>query len=621
MCSITVSGTLPIITAILGIGIALQIVSSRLRVPSVLFLIIVGVLMGPEGFGFVTADTFGEGLATVVGLSVAIIVFEGGFHLERDRFADAPKTIFLVTTVGALLMFVGTALAVQAFIIDDWGVAFLIGALLIATGPTVITPILQVVNVREHVASTLEAEGILNDVTAAVLAIVVFETLVVANEPAALPGGFLTRVVAGIGVGLVVAGVVYAVLIKMNLPGGDGERTVRLVTLGGAFVSYGLAESVSPETGVAAAAAAGIALGNLDLPHREEVSSFGRDLTLIALAFVFISLAALIDFDTVVGLGLGGIGVVVIVTLVIRPLVMFISTREAAFTRNERLFLSLVGPRGIIPASVATLFAIQLQDAGEFALADALVGTVFLVIFATVVLQAGLARQIAEFLDVQPMKTIIVGGGRVGRTLATRLENRGENVVLIDRDPDVVESLQTNGHQAVVGDGTDADFLRKHGAENAKIVVAATAVDDTNLLASQLARSKFGVESVIARVNDPDNVDAFDALDVRAIDVSSARAWSIDNEIERPTLSHWMNQLGDGHDAQEVTITSETFAGKTIQQLGQKLPGGVLIAVVGREEETFVPHGDTVLEPGDRVTLLGDSDDVDEAIKRVHPHD
>ena len=621
MCSITVSGTLPIITAILGIGIALQIVSSRLRVPSVLFLIIVGVLMGPEGFGFVTADTFGDGLATVVGLSVAIIVFEGGFHLERDRLADAPKTIFLVATVGAALMFVGTALAVRAFIIDDWGVAFLIGALLIATGPTVITPILQVINVREHVASTLEAEGILNDVTAAVLAIVVFETLVVANEPAAVPGGFLTRVVAGVGVGLVVAGVVYAVLTRMTLPGKDGERTVRLVTLGGAFVSYGLAESVSPETGVAAAAAAGIALGNLDLPHREEVSSFGRDLTLIALAFVFISLAALIDFGTVVGLGLGGIGVVIVVTLVIRPLVMFLSTREAAFTRNERLFLSFVGPRGIIPASVATLFAIQLQDAGEFALADALVGTVFLVIFATVVLQAGLARQIAEFLDVQPMKTIIVGGGRVGRTLATRLENRGENVVLIDRDPDVVERLQANGRQAVVGDGTDADFLRKHGAEEAKIVIAATAIDDTNLLVSQLARSKFGVETVIARVNDPDNVDAFDALDVRAIDVSSAMAWSIDNEIERPTQSHWMNQLGDGHDAQEVTITSETFAGKTIQQLGQKLPGGVLIAVVGRDEETFVPHGDTVLEPGDRVTLLGDSDDVDEAIKRVHPHD
>lgn len=616
------SGTLPIITAILGIGIALQVISSRLRVPSVLFLIVVGVLMGPEGFGFVTAETFGDGLTTVVGLSVAIIVFDGAFDLRRARLADAPRTIAGVVTLGALIMFGGTALAVRLFVADDWGIALLIGALLIATGPTVITPILEVVNVREHVASTLEAEGIFNDVTAAILAIVVFETMVLADNAAGIPGGFLTRLVAGAGVGMVVAFVVYLTLTKLDAPGADAKRMVRLVTLGGAFIAYGLAESVSPETGVAAAAAAGIVLGNVDdLPHREEVSNFGRDLTLIALAFIFISLAALIDFGTVLGLGLGGIGVVVVVTLVIRPLVMFAFARESAFTRNERLFLSSVGPRGIIPASVATLFAIQLQDAGQFDAAQTLSGTVFLVIFITVVLQAGLARQIADFLDVQPMKTIIVGGGRVGRTLAKRLENRGENVVIIDRDPAAVEELQKEELQAVEGDGTNADALAEHGAENAKLLIAATPDDDANLLVSQLARSKFDIETVIARVNDPDNVDAFETLDVRAIDVSSAMAWSLDNEIERPTLSHWMNQLGDGHDAQEVTITAETFAGKTVKQLAAEIPNSVLIAVVGREDETFVPHGDTVLEAGDRVTFLGDIGDVETAIKRAHPHD
>ncbi|EMA69853.1 TrkA-N domain-containing protein [Halorubrum aidingense JCM 13560] len=616
------SGTLPIITAILGIGIALQVISSRLRVPSVLFLIVVGVLMGPEGFGFVTAETFGDGLTTVVGLSVAIIVFDGAFDLRRARLADAPRTIAGVVTLGALIMFGGTALAVRLFVADGWGIALLIGALLIATGPTVITPILEVVNVREHVASTLEAEGIFNDVTAAILAIVVFETMVLADNAAGIPGGFLTRLVAGAGVGMVVAFVVYLTLTKLDAPGADAKRMVRLVTLGGAFIAYGLAESIAPETGVAAAAAAGIVLGNVDdLPHREEVSNFGRDLTLIALAFIFISLAALIDFGTVLGLGLGGIGVVVVVTLVIRPLVMFAFARESAFTRNERLFLSSVGPRGIIPASVATLFAIQLQDAGQFDAAQTLSGTVFLVIFITVVLQAGLARQIADVLDVQPMKTIIVGGGRVGRTLAKRLENRGENVVIIDRDPAAVEELQKEELQAVEGDGTNADALAEHGAESAKLLIAATPDDDANLLVSQLARSKFDIETVIARVNDPDNVDAFETLDVRAIDVSSAMAWSLDNEIERPTLSHWMNQLGDGHDAQEVTITAETFAGKTVKQLAAEIPNSVLIAVVGREDETFVPHGDTVLEAGDRVTFLGDIGDVETAIKRAHPHD
>ncbi len=615
------TGSLPIITAILAIGIAVQVVASRARIPSVLFLIVVGILLGPEGLGVVTAETFGDGLTTVVGLSVAIIVFDGGFHLRRERLADAPRAIGRIVTGGALLMFVGTALAVRLFLTNDWGVAFLIGALLIATGPTVITPILQVVSVREHVASTLEAEGILNDVTAAVLAIVVFETVVVANDPAAIPSGFLVRLVAGVGVGMVVAFAVYVLLVRIDAPGTDAKRTVRLVTLGGAFVAYGLAESVSPETGVAAAAAAGILLGNVDLPHREEVSGFGRDLTLVALSFVFISLAALIEFDALLGLGLGGVAVVVAVTLVIRPLVMFASARDDAFTRGERLFLSLVGPRGIIPASVATLFAIQLEAAGQFEAAQTLAGTVFLVIFITVVLQAGLARQIAEFLDVQPMRTIIVGGGRVGRALATRLENRGENVVIIDRDPPAVEALQRDGFTADVGDGTDVDTLATAGADEAKIVVAATSTDDTNLLVSQLARNKFGVETVVARVNDPDNVPAFDALDVRAIDVSSAMAWTLDNEIERPTLAHWMTELGEGHDAQEVVITAETFAGKTIRQIGAEIPDGVIIAVVGRGEETFVPSGETVLEAGDRVTFLGDDDAVERAVKRVHPHD
>jgi len=616
-----VSGTLPVITAILAIGIALQVVASRVRVPSVLFLILVGVLIGPEGLGFVTAETFGDGLSTVVGLSVAIIVFEGGFHLRRDRLNEAPTTIKRMITIGALVMFIGTALAVRLFLTDDWGIAFLIGALLIATGPTVITPILQVIDVRGHVASTLEAEGILNDVTAAVLAIVVFETIVIANDPTAVPVGFLTRLVAGVGVGMVVASAVYVVLIELDAPGADAKRTVRLVTLGGAFVAYGLAESVAPETGVAAAAAAGVLLGNVDLPHRAEVEEFGRDLTLVALSFVFISLAALIEFDTLLGLGVGGVAVVVAVTLVIRPVVVFLSARDDAFTRNERLFVSLVGPRGIIPASVATLFAIQLEAAGEFAAAQTLAGTVFLVIFATVVLQAGLARQIAEFLDIQPMRSIIIGGGRVGRALATRLENRGENVIIIDRDPAVVEELQRDGFRAELGDGTDTEDLAAAGAGNAKLLVAATSTDDGNLLCAQLARNKFDIGSVIARVNDPDNVAAFDALDVRAIDVSSAMAWTIDNEIERPTLAHWMTELGEGHDAQEVTITADTFAGRTLRQLGAEIPDGAIVAVIGRDGETFVPHGDTVLEADDRITFLGTEDAVERAVKRVHPHD
>ncbi|KPN30045.1 MjNhaP1 [Halolamina pelagica] len=95
---------------------------------------------------------------------------------------------------------------------------------------------------------------------------------------------------------------------------------------------------------------------------------------------------------------------------------MFVSSAGDRFTRGEKLFMSFVGPRGIIPASVATLFAIELRSdaVGMPGAADVLVGTVFLTILLTVVFEAGLARQIAEKLNVIPMRVIIVGGGRSG---------------------------------------------------------------------------------------------------------------------------------------------------------------------------------------------------------------
>ena len=423
---------LSVIAAILVLGIGSQLVARRLKVPSVLFLIFIGLGLGESGLGLVTLDTFGEGLSIVVGLSVSIIVFDGAFDLRLERLREAPKSLLRIVTVGALVTFVGTALAVRLLVGAEWPTALLVGALLVATGPTVITPILEVVRVREHVASLLEGEGIINDVTAAIGAVVIFEVLVVGDGGLSESlVGFGIRFGLGVAAGLLVAGIVYKVL-QADITPESAPQASRFLTLVAAVGSYGVAEAFAAEAGIAAAATAGIVLGNLDLPHREEMEVFGRDMTLVVLSFVFISLAALIEIDAIAALGLAGIGVVLAVALVIRPLVIALSTAGIKrFTREEKLFLSAVGPRGIIPASVATLFAIELAATGDPAAAETaqtLLGAVFIVIFATVVLEAGLSRQIGDFFGVTPMRTIIVGGGRVGRALATRLENRGEFV-------------------------------------------------------------------------------------------------------------------------------------------------------------------------------------------------
>lgn len=613
---------LPTIAGIPLLGIGAQLLARRLRIPSVLFLILIGLLLGGEGLGLVTLETFGDGLSTVVGLSVAIIVFDGAFALRTKRLLDASSTTLRLVTVGAVVTFLGTMLAVRGLLGASWPLSALVGALLVATGPTVVTPILEVVPVREHVATALEGEGIINDVTAAIAAVVIYETLVLGDENIASGlTEFVVRFSTGVGAGLLAAVVVY-LLATSDVAPGDAPQTSRFLTLSGAIGSFALAELVAAEAGIAAAATAGILLGNADLPHRETMEEFGRDATLIVLSFVFISLAALIDIEAILTLGVQGFLVVLVVALVVRPVVIAIATAgNERVTTGERLFMSAVAPRGIVPASVATLFAIELTVEGDPMAAQTLIGAVFVVIFATVVVEAGLARQIADKLRVIPMPTIIVGGGRIGRSLAQRLENRGEHVIIIEDHDDRLAQARDAGFTVHAGDGTEVSVLREAGADDARTVVAATADDNDNLLVCQLADSKFDVENIYARVNKPENVTAFESLDVTAIDAPMATAVTIDNEIERPALAHWMNELGDGHDVQETEVTASELVGKSIAELNAVLPDGCIVATIGRDGDSHVPNASDELRPGDHLTFIGDAEAVSEAVQRFHPHD
>ncbi|MBV0925762.1 cation:proton antiporter [Halomicroarcula limicola] len=637
---------IPLVAGIIGLGVLAQVLAARLRVPSIIFYLLVGVVIGQPGLGLITSDTFGPALTAIVGLAVAIIVFEGAYHLRFERIREAPTATFRLVTLGAAIALVGTAVAVKFAFADaavTWNLAFLIGALLVATGPTVITPILNVVPVRDRVATALETEGIVNDVTAAIIAVVVFETVNPGATSDGLLQAFALRLGTGLLVGLVVAGVLYYLLQYIDLSPGDAPRNSRLLVLAGALVAYAAANTIATEAGVAAAATAGMALGNVDHPYEEDIESFKGDITLLVLSFVFIALAAQLSLDALIDVGLAGIAVVLAVALVIRPALVFASTVGDRFTRAEKWFVSFVGPRGIIPASVATLFAAELNNvAGELRTeaesasgqeaeqlvaqadllanqAEILLGTVFLVIFVTALFEGGLARYIAEKLDVIPMRVIIVGGGQVGRALAMRLEDRGENVVIIEEDESIVERARNDGFAVEWGDGTDTDVLRSAGTAKAKTVVAATGDDDANLLVSQLASSKFDVERVIARANNPDNVEAFEELGVRTISSAMATAWAIDNQIERPAIAHWMTDVGRTGDVQEVEVLNEELVGKTVREVGPMLPEACLIALVSGEDhrEADVPTADYVLQKGDMVTLLGRRESVRDGMALV----
>ena len=603
-----------VVVTILGLGVAAQVVSDRLQIPSVMFLILAGVVVGPEGFGVITPVVFGDALPAIVGLSVAIIVFEGAFHLRLERLHEASRETLRLVTVGAAISLVGTAIAVRYALDTPWNLALLVGSLLVATGPTVITPIVNVVPVRNRVATTLETEGVVNDVTAAILAIVTFEYVLLETRGLlTLVREFGVRFGVGVLVGSVVAGIIWFLLRHVSLAVENAPQNARLITLVASLVMYGVAEQFAPEAGIAAVAAGGFLLGNTDLPYRDSIVRFKGDVTLLVIAFVFITLASLLSLRDLLALGVGGVVVVVAVVVVIRPILVLLCTSGDSLTRNERLYISAVGPRGIIPASVATLFALELQPQNPQA-ATTLVGTVFLVIFVTVVFEGGLARHLAQALDVVPMWTIIIGGGRVGQTLAERLEERGEEVLIVDNDEQVVEELRADGLSVRHGNGTDQTVLETAGAGNAKVVVAATPEDDVNLLIAQLAKNTFDVETVVARVNQPDNVDAFEDLNVEAISTATSIAWSMDNVIERPAISRWMTEVDRIGDVQEVEVTSDEIVDMTVSELVAALPEGCRLALLSRNEANQLPHPDDTIERGDHLTFIGRTEAVDQAI-------
>lgn len=596
------STLLIIVIATFALGIASQVLADKYGIPSIIFLIIAGVLAGPEVLGIIQPEAFGEGLQLIVGLAVAIIVFEGAFHLKMSKLKKAPSEAIRLGTIGAIISGALTAIAAHYTLNVSWDIAFLIGALLIATGPTVIKPILEVVSVRKKVEAALETEGIVNDVSAAILALVVYEFVVIQSASyGELATQFFTRWGTGVLAGIVVASAAWYTINHLELRISKEAQDARIIVLGSALISYGAAELIITEAGIAAAATAGVLLGNLEMPYKKEIREFEDAVSVIVLTFVFIALTALLSFEDLLALGVGGLIFVLLVTLIIRPVMVLASTIGGQFSNREKAYLSMIGPRGIIPASVATLFALELQNMGRNEEAAAIVGSIFLVIVTTSFIEGGLSKLTAKKLDVIPMHTIIVGAGEAGRELAQKLKERGEEIVLVEKDSEEAARAEELGFKVVEGDAREEEILKEASDGKAEVIAIMTDEDDVNIVVSQIAKSKLNIGSIVSQVNNPENEEAMQDLGVKTITSPEAVADAFDNLIETPKI--W-KQLTEHRDKLEV-IEKEIGEHQKVEGFEESLENGAAMTLVTRDGEPLQPSQIKYLEKGDTVTIIG----------------
>ncbi len=488
----------------LGAGVTAQVVARHLRLPSIVLLLGVGVVLGPDGAGLIRPDRLGEGLFGLVQIAVAVILFEGGLSLDLRRLRHQSSAIRMLVTAGAIVTAVGGSLAARWVMEWPWTLSVIFGTLVIVTGPTVIRPILRNVPLRRRLATVLEAEGVLIDPIGAIVAAITLQ-IVLAPTTEVASGLWALGVRLGFGA---FAGAGFGFLLGrlLSLDRVVPEGLENLVTLGAVLVLSEVCNAVLSESGILAVTVAGVVVGNLDTRVSRELREFQDLLTVGLLGILFVLLAADVRVSEVLGLGWRGVLTVAALAFLVRPANVVVSTVRSDLDLRDKAFLSWIAPRGIVAAAVASLFAAVL-DAEGMAGGSELRALVFLTIALTVVVQAGSAPLAAWLLGVRaPGRDMvaILGAEEFGLTLGEILRQGNTRVLFLDANPGHCRAAEERDFPVVYGNALEERTLARARLEQARVAIGLTANDEVNGLFAQEAREEFGVRACYAALNRAD---------------------------------------------------------------------------------------------------------------------
>lgn len=581
-----------ILTVIAGIGA--QVLAEFLKAPGIVFLLILGILLGPSGLGWLHPDHLGIGLDVMVALMVALILFEGGFNLQLRDLGRVSGSLRNLVTIGTLITLLGGGMAAHWLSEFPWSIAFLYASLVVVTGPTVINPLMKQVKVDRQVSTLLEGEGVLIDPVGAILAVVVLGILLNGDaEPLRVISGLMLRLGIGGGIG-VLGGWLLGWLLKRAQFLSDDLKT--LVVLAGLWGWFGLAQTIVSESGLMAAVAAGIVLRASSLPEERLVKRFKGQLSILAVSVLFILLAADLSIAGVAALGWGGVLAVLALMFLVRPVNIWVCTWNSGLNWRQKLFLCWVAPRGIVSASVASLFAIVLTQRGING-GDSIKNLVFLTIILTVCLQALTAQWIANLLQItsrQATGAVIVGCNPLSLLIARLFTEQGESVTLIDTAPEAREQAEREQIPIFISSALDADVLERAGLGAIGTFLAMTSNGEVNRVIAQRAVEEFEPPRVLAIFpRDPET-----SAESNSIKIQQAFMPQMSLKTWNQYLTDTAVKLGETI-LQEADLAAQQAHVQTLIQNGELLP-----LLVERDDRLQVATAEESWQVGDRLIYL-----------------
>ncbi|HMB37513.1 MAG TPA: cation:proton antiporter, partial [Wenzhouxiangellaceae bacterium] len=322
-----------IVLMILAAGLASQWVAWLLRLPGIVILIATGLVLGPVT-GLFDPQTPSEQLTELIGLGVAIILFEGGMDLKLGELKKAGRGVGRLVFLGVPITWALTAAAAHWIVGLSWPVSLVLGAILVVTGPTVIQPILRFARLNDESASLLKWEGIANDPIGVLLAVLTFQYFTIAGD------GFADTIVAlgsAIAAALALGGGGGWLIGKLFLRGGVPEHLKPPVLMVLVLVVYTLSNQVQHEAGLLSVTVMGVVLGNMRMSGREDLQRFKENLTIMLVSVLFIVITARLDFDQLLLLDAPAMVLIAAVFFLVRPVAVGLSTIGAKMRQADRI--------------------------------------------------------------------------------------------------------------------------------------------------------------------------------------------------------------------------------------------------------------------------------------------
>ncbi|MEY3303531.1 MAG: cation:proton antiporter [Pseudanabaena sp.] len=587
-------GSLSLIIIIaIAAGIFARVIANFFRVPSIVFLLIFGVALGGNGLNLVQPRLLGDGLEAIVSISVALILFDGGLNLQLKELGKVSASLRNLITIGTLITLIGGGIAAYWLSEFPWTIAFLYAALVVVTGPTVINPIIEEVGLDRRLATILEGEGVLIDAIGSVLAVVVLD---VALNPTSSAFAVVSDLGLRLGVGGVLGAIAGWLLGKfLQRAAFLAEDTKSAVVVAAVLGLFGIAQEIQSESGLTAVVLMGLVLRASEIPNSRDLLKFKSQLVALIVSVLFILLSANLSIPSIFALGWGGVQTVLFLMFIVRPINVIVSTWNSSFTWRQKAFLSWCAPRGIVAASVASLFSILLTERGVNG-GESIKALVFLTIAMTVFLQGLSAKLVAKLLGLnQPdiSGLVVVGSNPIGILVARLFQANGQRVAIIDTSAELCKQAAEYDIPAFVSNGLDAKSLAEAGLDSVGTFVALTINTDVNIVIAQLAVKEFKPPRVFAvyvkeaesdRNGEPEVQQAFSAR----VPIKTWNQYVLQREV----------RVG------EFLLTEEELQ-EQLNRFNTMFNAGILLPLLfERKGQLQIVSADMTWEKGDRILYL-----------------